>query len=97
MYDSQNGNNPKDLRLELRLPLLHRVCTDFFCLKSVFPESNTFSKTIRGFFERFTVIILSDQSASIKLQEIQQENGKFSFETVLLPEYTNFKICEIYQ
>ena len=39
-------------------------------LKSVFSESSTFSQTIFDFLVRFPVILLSDQGAHMKLQEI---------------------------
>ena len=56
----------------------------------MFSESGTFSKTIFDFFVRFPVILLSDQGVCMNLQEIQQENGRFFFENVLLIEYTDF-------
>ena len=39
-------------------------------LKSVFSESSTFSQTIFDFLVRLSVILLSDQGAHMKLQEI---------------------------
>ena len=53
-------------------------------IKSVFSKSSTFSKTIFNFLVRFPVILLLEKNASMKLREIQQENGRFFFEYVLL-------------
>ena len=56
----------------------------------MFPENNTFSKTIFDFLVWVPVILLSDQGASMKLWEIQRENWKFFLENALLSEYTDF-------
>ena len=56
----------------------------------MFSESTRFPKIIVNFLIRFPAILLSDQIASTKLQEVQQENGRFLYQNVLVSEYTDF-------